>query len=55
MFHVDNTLEPDATYVPKPHQTWKDKAARPACVLASLLLGYVFGVGSVTIIQWMFR
>jgi len=55
MFHVDNALEPDATYVPTPRQAWKDKAAGFACGAVCLLLITVFGIGIVTVIQWMLR
>ena len=55
MFHVDNALEPDAASVPRPHEAWQDRVAGLACGLASLLLVTVFGVGIITVIQWIFR
>lgn len=54
-FRLDDTLKPDAASVPKPRQGWKDKAIGSACVFACLLLIYVFGVGIVTVLQWVFR
>lgn len=55
MFHVDNALEPDAASVPRPHEAWQDRVAGLACGLACLLLVTVFGVGIITVIQWIFR
>ena len=54
-FHLDNTLKPDAAYVPDPQQGWKDKLVGAVAGLGCLLLVYMFGVGVVTVLQWLFR
>ena len=55
LFHLDNTLEPDAAFVPEPKPPWKNRAAELACSLVCLLLMTVFGAGVIAIMQWIFR
>ncbi len=54
VFHLDNTLKPDAAQVaPQARQPWPDKIVGTACGLVCLLLLYVMAVGFVTIGSWL--
>ena len=54
MFHLDDTLKPDAApVVPQAKQPWSDKVVGTACGLLCLLLLYVVAVGFVTIGSWL--
>lgn len=55
LFHLDNTLTPDAPFVPGPKQPWKQRLAVLAGSLLCLLLLCVFGVGVATIGRWILR
>ena len=54
-FRLDDTLQPDAAYVPKARQVWKDRIGAAVAGSGCLLLVYVFGVGVVTVLQWIFK
>lgn len=56
LFHLDDTLKPDAVPVAiQAKQPWQDQVIGAGCVLSSVLLIYVFGVGFITIAHWIFR